>query len=57
MTYDKTTKKKVLSYGEQHNASAAILKFDISRGTYYKWIKESKDDYVKLSSVKSNLRN
>ncbi|WP_407350372.1 IS630 transposase-related protein [Lactococcus garvieae] len=47
MTYDKTTKKKILSYGAGHTASEAIVKFDISRGTFYRWLKESQEGYVK----------
>ena len=47
MTYDKTTKKKILAYTETHSRSETIRKFDIARQTLYTWIRESKPDYVK----------
>lgn len=47
MTYDKTTKKKIMAYAEEHTASAAIEKFDISRSTFYSWKKEMAEGYIK----------
>ena len=47
MTYDKTTKNKILAYATAHNISAASVKFELSRSTIQKWFKESQPNYVK----------
>jgi transposase len=47
MTYDKTSKKKILAYAEQYGRSKAISKFNIARETLYTWIRESQPGYVK----------
>jgi len=47
MTYDKTTKKKILAYSKEHGPCAAIKKFSISSATLYVWIKQESPDYVK----------
>ena len=47
MTYDKTTKKKILQYATKHGHRTAIKKFQISSATLYVWFKQSEPDYVK----------
>jgi transposase len=47
MTYDKTSKKKILKYAEEHGHRAAIKKFSISSATLYIWIDQMRPDYVK----------
>jgi transposase len=47
MTYDKTTKKKILKYADENGARAAIKKFSISSATLYVWKREQEPDYIK----------
>lgn len=47
MTYDKTSKNKILTYAKKYTKTSAIKKFDISRSTLYAWLKELEPDYIK----------
>ncbi|MDR1606754.1 MAG: transposase [Streptococcaceae bacterium] len=47
MTYDKTSKKKILKYARETSRAAAIERFKISSQTLYAWIKAETPDYVK----------
>lgn len=47
MTYDKTSRKKILNYAEIHGVRPALKKFEISSATYYVWKAQEAPDYVK----------
>jgi len=47
MTYDKTTRKKILAHAESHGVRATLRKFDVNSQTYYAWKKQEAEGYVK----------
>lgn len=47
MTYDITSKNKIIRYAKTHTNQAAIKKFDISSATLYAWLKELESGYIK----------
>jgi transposase len=47
MTYDKTSRKKILQYARENSRAEAIERFKISSQTLYAWLKAEEVDYVK----------
>lgn len=47
MTYDTTTKRKILSHAQTHCVSEAAQKFSVSRLSIYRWRAELEEGYIK----------
>lgn len=52
MTYDKTTKKKIMTYAHENGFANAIKKFSVSSATLAAWHKQEQPGYVKPARKK-----
>lgn len=47
MTYDKTSRNKIMAHSRTHRFSETIQKFEVDRKTLMKWFKQEQEGYTK----------